>query len=107
MRKTMVIAAAVFLIAFINVSSPAKGKKSAASFYGEVVNFTGEYVELKKGKKEMVLYFTDKTVFVSGSEEKAGKELLQPCQMARGYYRVSGGKKELIKLVIVKKGRCP
>jgi RNase P/RNase MRP subunit p29 len=85
------------------------GEKTAASkagFYGEIINFTDDYIELKKGSREIILFFDDSTKIFDVNGEEADASGIQLCQMARAYYKKKDGKNILVKLKIADDKGC-
>jgi hypothetical protein len=100
----LLIFISAFSITFIRTA--ANGKEQTKTFKGEIINFTDEYIELKKGKKDITLYFSDNSKIISPDGKKAGKDIIAPCQIAKAYYINQDGKKIIVKLKIMKINKC-
>jgi hypothetical protein len=75
-------------------------------FYGEIINITNEYIELKKGSREIILLFVDITEIFDVNGEETDASEIQLCQMARAYYKKKDGKNILVKLKIADDKGC-
>lgn len=80
---------------------------SAASsdIQGLIINNTETAIEVKKGRKELVLYWTgDTKVFRDG--QAADRAAVEICQKVKARYAVKDGRKELVSLDILKESYC-
>ena len=100
MRK---MACAGLLMVFLGVT--AAYSASTVNVKGLIVNYTETYVEIKKGRTEYVLYWTEGSkVFREG--QVADRAAVDICQKVKARYMVKGGKKELVSLDILADGYC-
>lgn len=85
----------------------ASGVYSAATsdIQGLIINSSDTAVEIKKGRKEYVLYWTESSkVFKDGQvSDRAAVEI---CQKVKAGYTVKDGRKELVTLDIQKDSYC-
>ena len=98
-----------FLFAMVLVFAGRPGdlfsKAGEKSFSGRVILVGDDYIELKKNKTEIILYFTAETGYFLGSEA-ALKSHIEICQEASAQYVFRDGRNELVKLVILKNSNC-
>ncbi|MBN2401047.1 MAG: hypothetical protein JXN64_01485 [Spirochaetes bacterium] len=103
------IAAVIFLltaVAFLSYAVPATAKKSSEKiFSGRIIYITDNYVELKKGKTEVIVHFTDNTKYISMGRKHVTKNFLNVCQYVEAYY-TDGIKKFLNKIIVKKESDC-
>lgn len=76
------------------------------SFKGRVIYLTDEFVELKRGKTEILIYFTENSRFISKDGTEKSKEIIEVCQLANAYYDKQKMKNILNKIVILKESDC-
>lgn len=75
------------------------------SFKGIIININESSIEIKKGKKELTLFWTDTSkVMMEGKE--TDRSAVDICQLAEARYAVKDQKRELVELVILKKSYC-
>ena len=78
---------------------------SSSDIQGLIINTTGPAIEVKKGRKEFLLYWTDNTkVFREG--QAADRAAVEICQKVKARYAVKDGRKELVSLDILKESYC-
>jgi hypothetical protein len=102
---SLIIVAFVISAFFSDVSGKVK-KSSLMTYKGRVINYTGEYIELKSGSKEVVLYYSDDTKYASSDGSLKDKNIIEICQMARAQYVSRGGKKILVKIQVLTESYC-
>jgi hypothetical protein len=108
MKKNVI---AVFIISLITVSflslaiSAALKKTNEKFFYGRVIFVSDNYIELKKGKSELVIYFTDSSMFISKDGKESAKNIVSVCQYVEAYY-ADGAKKTLNRIIVKKDSDC-
>jgi len=78
---------------------------SSSDIQGLVINTTDTAVEVKKGRKEFLLYWTGDTR-VSRDGQAADRAAVEICQKVKARYTVKDGKKELVSLDILKESYC-
>ncbi len=82
-------------------------KKGANKIYrGRIIHVTDEYIELKWGAGEVVVYFTENTKFLSKSGAEKDRSIIRLCQVVRVYYRIENGKKVLYRIKVIREGSC-
>lgn len=97
-----IIAVLAVAVAVAGVSAKGAQKK----FKGRVIYVTDTFVELKKSKNEVTLYFTDASKVVGIDGKPSDKKALEPCQTAEALYTTAGGKRTIDVITIVKESDC-
>ena len=84
-----------------------KGDSSdaAAAFDGKIISVGDDYIELKNGDREIVLYLTENTRYAQGENELTLKSIAI-CQSAKAEYISNNEKNELVKLEIIDESYC-
>jgi hypothetical protein len=76
-----------------------------SSFKGLVINAADTSIEIKKGSKEITLFWTDQSkVLKDGKQYDRNSVVI--CQKVRASYTVRDGRRELITLEILSEGYC-
>jgi hypothetical protein len=108
MKKNVI---AVFIISliivtFISLEVSASAKKTNENFFsGRVIFVADNYIELKKGNTEFVIYFADSSKFISKDGKEGAKNIIRVCQYVEAYY-TNGAKKILNKIIVKKESDC-
>lgn len=92
-------------IAVLFIGACAAFSAPAAVTQGLVINATADYIEVKKGRKEMALYWTEATA-VTMNGAKADRNAVTICQKVKASYTVKDGRKLLVSLDILKDSYC-
>jgi hypothetical protein len=108
MKKNVISMFAVLLVVFYFLFCSAFAAPREASekiFSGRLIYVADNYIELKKGKAEVLVYFADNTKFISRDGKESAKDILKVCQYIEAYYS-DGAKKILNKIIIKKESDC-
>jgi hypothetical protein len=112
MKKNVIFMFAVLFMAVSFLSFQARQDSIAASkqangkiFSGRVIFVADNYIELKKGNKEVTVYFADNTRFISKDGKENSKSIITVCQYIEAYY-TDGAKKILTKIIVKKESDC-
>jgi hypothetical protein len=93
-------------ILFMTLGIFAVSKQSSEKmFSGRLIYVADNYIELKKGKAEVQVYFADNSKFISKDGKEGAKSILSVCQYVEAYYS-DGTKKILNKIIIKKESDC-
>ncbi len=103
-KKVFIITSAAVLLSFSILF--ATGKSKDKSFRGRVIYLSNDYVEVKRGKTELLIYFTDSTVFVSKEGNEKDKEIIKICQVVKAQYSKETEKNILNKIIVIKESNC-
>ncbi len=91
------------LLLMIGITSVYSSK--ATQFRGIVINVLNDSIEIKKGNKEITLYWSQNAkIFFKG--KKAGRQAVEICQKVKAQYEDKNNRKELTKLEILNKSYC-
>ncbi len=97
------IACAGLLMVLLGVSGVYSASK--AEVQGLIINSTDTAIEVKKGRSEYILYWTESTrVFRDG--QAADRAAVEICQKVKASYAVKDHRKELVSLDILKDSYC-
>ncbi len=78
---------------------------TTARIQGLIINSSGASIEIKKGRKEVTLYWIEGSkVLMNGKE--ADRAAVEICQKAEATYAVRNGRRELVTLEILKESYC-
>lgn len=106
-RTGIMLAGCIAAVAILAVSLQASTSRSRQSVVtGVVVNIAGDSVEIKRGRTETILYFTDATSFTAPGGAAADRSALGLCQSVRATYVREGGRNVLVSVRIVREGDC-
>jgi hypothetical protein len=108
MKKNVISMFTVLLtvICFLFYSAFAASLKTSEKFFsGRLIYLADNYIELKKGKAEVLVYFADNTKFISRDGKESMKDILKVCQYIEAYY-TDGTKKILNKIIIKEESDC-
>jgi hypothetical protein len=97
------IAAVLVLSISLFAASP---KKNVRTLYCRIINVTDKYIQVKKGKTEIVLFLAEDTKFIAPDGSENSKDIIEVCQYVDVTYTSEGTKKILKKIVIKKKSDC-
>lgn len=100
MKKIVIPAFLILIACSVPISAG-----SSAQFKGMVISLTEDSMELKRSSREITLYFTADSAVIFRNE-KVSRESLDLCQIVRAYYRMSQGRREIIRLEILTPGYC-
>ncbi len=106
-RRLLTLAAAVAVLAvtvFLAEAGEEAGRQS--EFTGRVIDIGDDYVELKRGAKEIRLGYTEATRFVGPDGAAADKNVIELCQVVKAVYLPIDRTGELAIITIVKEGNC-
>ncbi len=95
---------AVFCLLFCGAFAASK-KGGDRIFSGRLIFLSDDYIELKKGKAEVLVYFAENTKYISSDGKESPKNILSVCQYVEAYY-TEGAKKILNKIIIKKESDC-
>jgi hypothetical protein len=76
-----------------------------SSFKGLVINAADTSIEIKKGPREITLFWTDQTKVVKQGKQ-SDRNSVMICQKVRASYAIKDGRRELITLEILSEGYC-
>jgi hypothetical protein len=93
----------VFFITSISLIGFSKGKEKF--FNGMIIDYSSEYIELKRKDYEATFYFTDKTI-IEDSVAELEDDAIELCQRVEVYYVVKNKRREIIKIIIIKDFQC-
>jgi len=76
-----------------------------STFKGLVINTSDDSIEIKKGRKEISVYWTDQSkVLINGKE--ADRNSAAVCQRVEATYAVKDSRRELVTLKILAESYC-
>lgn len=81
-----------------------KGKNP--SFKGRVILVNENYIEVKLGAKQNIFYFSDDSVYKNRAGEELKKTDIIICQVVELSYHVSGGKRLISTISVLKESDC-
>ena len=84
----------------------ASGKAKTKIFCGKVIYTTDDYIEIKRGKTEILFYFTEYTKYIKKDKTEGGKELIEICQKVEAHYIKKNKMNILDKILILKESYC-
>ena len=99
-----VFVAVVIIMAGFMSSGETSGRQ--AEFTGRVIDVGGDYVELKRGARELRLEYTADTKFFDIKGAETDKGVIELCQMVKAVYLPIDRTGELAIITIVKEGNC-
>ncbi len=82
------------------------GEKAHKQFKGRVIFCSEEFVELKRGKTELKLYFAEGTQVLGLDGKAAERSLIEPCQYVSASYETKDKKKYLVNIQVTKESDC-
>lgn len=71
-----------------------------------IINITNEYIELKRGLREITVYFDPTTKYANRNGADASRDILELCHLVRATYLVRDNKKMLVRVQLIRQGRC-
>lgn len=99
--KKIVCASLLMVLLGVSVAYSA----ATSDIQGLVINSSETAIEVKKGRKEFLLYWSvDTKVFRDG--QAADRSAVEICQKVKARYAVKDGKRELVALDILKESYC-
>jgi len=96
----------IVLLIGMFVCTAAFSQKGQKQFKGRVIFSSDEFVELKRGKAEMKLYFSEGTQVLGLDGKAAEKSLIEPCQYVSASYETKDKKRYLVKIRVTKESDC-
>jgi hypothetical protein len=97
------IACMSLLLVFLGVSGVYTATSS--TFKGLVINTSDASIEIKKGRTEITVYWTDQSkVLIDGKD--ADRNSIAVCQKVKATYAVKDSRRELIILEVLSKSYC-
>ncbi|MDY6932610.1 MAG: hypothetical protein SVZ03_00130 [Spirochaetota bacterium] len=75
-------------------------------FHGRVICVNSDNIEIKRGKIELILYFTENTRYIKMDKTEGSKGIIEICQEVKAYYIKEKKKNMLVKIVILKNSDC-
>ncbi len=75
-------------------------------FTGRVIDAGGNYVELKRGPREIRLTYTDTTKFFGLDGAEADGSAIEICQVVRAVYQPVDRAGKLVSITVLKEGNC-
>ena len=107
MKRNLVVSLVIInCILFSSVDFLSAKKARYRSFKGRIINLTDNYFEIKWGNKEIIVYTTEKSKYLSKKGKIADRGTIEICQVVKAYYRIKNKKKRLVKIRILKKSNC-
>lgn len=103
-KTTSTILAVVILLTCSSIINAGKESKFT-TFKGRVIFLSDDYIEVKRGRIEVLLYYSDKTKFVKLDGTENGKNIIKICQYVRARY-TKDKKNKLDEIVILKESDC-
>lgn len=94
---------AVFCVLLLGGSAAVSG--AAYEFRGLVINIAGDSIEIKKGNKEVTLYWAEGAKVTLGGKE-AGRDAVAVCQRVTARYDAKDGRLEIVSLAITGESYC-
>jgi len=73
---------------------------------GVIIYISGETVEIKRGKSELVLHVSDAIVVTDPCGAALNRSSLELCQRVRATYRRVDGRNEMVRVSIICAGEC-
>jgi hypothetical protein len=104
MKKISITFASILIIFLIAITG--FSENNLQQFSGRVINLTDEYIEVKKGRTEIILYITDDSKFIAKDGNKAGFDIIEICQYVKADYFKENSKNILDRIVITKESDC-
>ncbi len=104
MKKTLFITiTAIFLsISILSATKQINDK----SFKGRVIFVSNDYIEVKRGRAELIIHYTDNTVFVAKDGSEKDKKIIEICQVVKALYNKEQNKNLLSKIIVLKESDC-
>lgn len=99
-------AGVIVILIGVLICTVAFGEKAQRQFKGRVIYASADLVELKRGKAELKLYFSEGTQVLGLDGKAAEKSLIEPCQYVSASYETKDKKKSLVKIQITKESDC-
>jgi NAD/NADP transhydrogenase alpha subunit len=91
------------LLVFLGVTGVYTATTSV--FKGLVINTSDASVEIKKGPREITVYWTDRSKVIKNGKE-ADRTSIAACQKVKATYAVKDSRRELIVLEILSESYC-
>lgn len=83
-----------------------KSVKAGGEFRGRLIYIDKNSMEIKRGRAEIKIYFSDNSVYMPKSGAGQGRDILELCQTVRAIYRKEGGRNILKKIIVLREGNC-
>jgi len=99
-------AGVIVILIGLFVCTAAFGQKAQKQFKGRVIYASADLVELKRGKAEMKLYFSEGTQVLGLDGKAAERSLIEPCQYVSAMYETKDKKRYLVKIQLTKESDC-
>ena len=106
MKKYILISFIAVLIVFISGLVAFSKSNDAKLIKCRIINVADEFIEVKKGRTELVLYASDHTKYITIDGAEAGRDIIEICQYVDVYYKTEGNQRILNKIVIRKESDC-
>ncbi|MCU0845160.1 MAG: hypothetical protein MUC76_09575 [Spirochaetes bacterium] len=97
------VAVVIIMVGFMS-SGETSGRQ--AEFTGRVIDVGGDYVELKRGARELRLEYTADTKFFDIKGAETDKGVIELCQMVKAVYLPVSRAGQPASIVIIKEGNC-
>jgi len=97
-------ACALLLVALVFPLWASSGRQAVIT--GVIIHISGDTVEVKRGKSELVLHVSDATVVTDPCGAALNRSSLELCQRVRATYRRVDGRNELVRVSIICAGEC-
>ncbi len=106
MNKHVKMTVYIVLAALVLWGLGAAAKDAQKKFRGEIIYIGDSSMEMKKGKNDVKLTFSDATRFVDKDGKPAGKAIIEICQIAEAWYTTENRQNLLIKIQVIKESFC-
>ena len=106
MKRNIIFFATISILLLSLLALLPAEKTSDKTFKGRVIFLTDNFIELKRGEIETILYLSENTEFISKDGTGGGKNIIEICQVAKAFYQIEGGKNILNKIVVIKESDC-
>ncbi len=105
-RTVSAIVCAVVLFSGLALLHASVSRDRNRSFSGEIINITDTFLELKRGRREITLYFDQSTKYFDRSGAEGAKSVIELCQVVRATYTTRENRNILVRLQVVRPGKC-
>jgi len=78
---------------------------TTSTFKGLVINTSDASIEIKKGPREITVYWTDQSKVIKNGKE-ADRNSITVCQKVKATYTVKDSRRELVTLEILAESYC-
>ncbi|MBP7735504.1 MAG: hypothetical protein KA369_05975 [Spirochaetes bacterium] len=100
MKKILCVALFLVMVGSVGLYS-----ETGYRIKGLIINSSDTFIEVKKGRKEVVLHWTENSKILKDGQA-AERGTVNICQKVEATYVKKDGKKELVSLDILSEGYC-